>query len=151
MFTLFKVVSIALALASSALATPQGSPAPPVTTVPLTFDTAYDNAGQSLATVSCSDGPNGLLTKGFTTFKSLPNFPNIGGASVIPGFNSPNCGTCWTLTFQNNSLNVLAIDHADAGFNIGLTANNKLTGGAGVFFGTVQITAVEASPAACGL
>ena len=96
---LSKLISF-VALVSTTLAAPQA-------TVPLTFDTTYDNSGQSLATVSCSNGPNGLLTKGFTTFGSLPNFPNIGGGSVVEGFNSINCGTCWTLTFQNTSLNVL--------------------------------------------
>lgn len=47
----------------------------------LRYDTTYDNAGQSLSTVTCSDGTNGLLTKGFTTFGSLPTFPNIGAFS----------------------------------------------------------------------
>ena len=32
--------------------------------VTLSYDTAYDDASTSLATVACSDGANGLLTKG---------------------------------------------------------------------------------------
>ena len=141
MFALVNVL-----LASIALVSAQA----PVT-VPLTFDTTYDIAAQSLATVSCSNGPNGLLTKGFTTFGSLPNFPNISGSSVVAGFNSANCGTCWTLRFQNNSTNVLVIDHAANGFNMARTANDVLTGGAGVFFGTVQVTAVQVNATNCGL
>ncbi|KAH9022613.1 hypothetical protein EDB84DRAFT_494826 [Lactarius hengduanensis] len=46
--------------------------------VDVRYDTAYDNAQASLTTVACSDGTNGLLTKNFTTFGSLPSFPNIG-------------------------------------------------------------------------
>lgn len=33
-------------------------------TVTVSFDQTYDNSGGSLATVSCSDGQNGMLTKG---------------------------------------------------------------------------------------
>ena len=53
----------------------------------------YDNGGQLLATVECSDGKNSLLTKGFKTFQDLPPFPNIGRSSVIAGWNSPSCGS----------------------------------------------------------
>ncbi|KAF8894768.1 Cerato-platanin-domain-containing protein [Infundibulicybe gibba] len=69
----------------------------------VSFDPVYDNANQSLATVSCSNGANGLLTRGFTTFGSLPNLAHIGGATAVEGFNSVNCGTCWQLTFTNSS------------------------------------------------
>ena len=57
------------------------------------WDSVYDNAGGSLSVVSCSDGPNGLLTKGYNVFKDLPTFPNIGAASAVAGWNSPNCGS----------------------------------------------------------
>ena len=53
----------------------------------------YDNGGQSLATVACSDEKNGLLTKDYKTFQDLPSFPNIGASSTIAGWNSPNCGS----------------------------------------------------------
>ena len=57
------------------------------------YDTVYDNGGQSLSTVACSDGKNGLLTKNYNTFQDLPSYPNIGASSVIAGWNSPNCGS----------------------------------------------------------
>jgi hypothetical protein len=56
-------------------------------------DSTYDQGTQSLSTVSCSDGTNGLLTKGYNLFQDLPTFPNIGGSSVIASYNSPNCGS----------------------------------------------------------
>src|SRR6266404_806166 len=34
------------------------------------FNTIYDNPSASLNTVACSDGANGLITKGFSTFAS---------------------------------------------------------------------------------
>ncbi|KAJ3487142.1 hypothetical protein NLI96_g3731 [Meripilus lineatus] len=126
-------------------------PAALAATVTVSFDQAYDNGGSSLATVACSDGANGLLTKGFTTFNSLPSFPRIGGAAAIAGFNSANCGTCWKLTFNGTSINVLAIDHAGAGFNIALAAMNTLTKGNAIFLGRINADATQVAASACGL
>lgn len=130
----------------------------PSTTLAVTvaYDTAYDNASQSLATVACSDGPNGLLTAGFTTFGSLPHFPHIGAAAAVAGYNSPNCGTCWQLTYTNTKgvqkhINVIAVDHAGAGFNIALGALNELTGGQGVQLGRINADAKQVASSVCGL
>ena len=61
------------------------------------------------------------------TFGVLPGFPNIGGAPNITGFDDPLCGSCWELTFNNTAIRVLAIDTGSKGFNIALTAMQKLT------------------------
>ena len=135
----FTIVSTLALFSSSALG------------ITVSYDTTYDNSGQSLATVSCSDGPNGLLTRGFSTFGSLPRFPNIGGAAAVGGWNSPSCGTCWRLTYQGRSINVLAIDHAGAGFNIALTAMNTLTNGQAVNLGRIDATATQVAASNCGL
>lgn len=58
----------------------------------VSWDSEYDQGTQSLSTVACSDGSNGLLTKGYNLFKDLPTFPNIGGSSVVASWNSSNCG-----------------------------------------------------------
>ncbi|OBZ75985.1 Allergen Asp f 15 [Grifola frondosa] len=121
------------------------------TTVSVSYDQTYDTASTSLAEVACSDGPNGLLSKGFTTFGSLPDFPFIGGAQAVAGFDSPNCGTCWTLSFNGNSIHVLAIDTTANGFNIALEAMNVLTDNQGVFLGRVNATAEQTTAATCGL
>ncbi|KNZ72311.1 Protein SnodProt1, partial [Termitomyces sp. J132] len=122
----------------------------------VSFDQVYDDAAASLATVSCSDGPNGLLPRGFTTFGSLPNFPHIGGAAAVEGFNSVNCGTCWNLTYTSpqgvsKSISVLAIDHAATGFNIALSAMNELTDNQAVFLGRVDAKATQVDASVCGL
>ena len=121
------------------------------TTVSVSFDQTYDNAGTSLATVSCSDGSHGLLTKGYTTFGSLPSFPNIGGASVVTGWNSDQCGTCWSLTYNGKSINVLAVDSATNGWNIGLEAMNALTDWQAEQLGRVDAVASLVDSAQCGL
>lgn len=59
----------------------------------VSWDSVYDQGTQSLSTVTCSDGSNGLLTKGYNIFKDLPTFPDIGGSSVVASWNSPNCGS----------------------------------------------------------
>jgi Cerato-platanin len=70
----------------------------------VSFDNTYDNSAGSLATVACSDGANGLLSR-FPTFGTLPTFPNIGGAQAVVAHGSPNCGTCWQLSFNGVSIN----------------------------------------------
>ena len=119
--------------------------------VTVSYDQTYDNRSGSLTTVACSDGPNGLITKGFSTFGSLPHFPNIGGAQAVGGWNSASCGTCWQLTYSGNSINVLAIDHAASGFNIALEAMNTLTDGQAEFLGRVDATATQVDASQCGL
>lgn len=139
-----KFTSILSVLFSASLALAQ------TITTTVSFDQTYDNASGSLDTVSCSDGQNGLETKGFTTFGSLPNFPFIGGAVAVTGFNSAACGTCWALTFNGKTINVLAIDHSTS-FNIALEAMNALTNNQAQFLGRVTVTATQVAASVCGL
>ncbi|KAI0046913.1 hypothetical protein FA95DRAFT_1493267 [Auriscalpium vulgare] len=115
------------------------------------YDTTYDAKDGSLATVACSDGANGLLTKGFTTFGSLPSFPNIGAAQAVAGWNSTACGTCWQLAYKGESIFVTAVDHAGDGFNIALAALNTLTNGTAVQVGIISATATQVAASKCGL
>lgn len=119
--------------------------------VQVTYDPVYDNANQSLATVECSTGTNGLITRNFTTFDSLPTFPFIGGAQAVEGFNSAQCGSCWNITFNGTSITFTAVDHADSGFNIAQSAMDNLTHGQAVQLGVVQATATPLNASACGL
>ncbi|PIL34290.1 hypothetical protein GSI_03065 [Ganoderma sinense ZZ0214-1] len=138
----FKTLALAvLAAASTSLAA----------TVSVSYDETYDNASASLTGVACSDGTNGLITKGFSSFGSLPQFPNIGGAAAVAGWNDAACGTCWTLTYNGKSVNVLAIDHAGSGFNIALAAMNTLTNNQAAALGRINAEATQAAASACGL
>lgn len=123
----------------------------------VSYDGLYDNPNTSLNTVACSDGSNGMLTRGYTTFGSLPKFPYIGGFVGVADWNSPNCGSCHQLTFTNTTsgvtrrINVLAIDRTDSGYNIALEAMDALTGGQGKALGRVAVAEASVSPSVCGL
>jgi hypothetical protein len=54
----------------------------------VTYDTVYDDGTQSLDTVECA----GLATSKIKTFGDFPDFPYIGGAAVVTGYNAPKCG-----------------------------------------------------------
>ncbi|KAK0504139.1 secreted insect toxic protein [Armillaria luteobubalina] len=115
------------------------------------WDSGYGVGTNSLANVACSNGVNGLLTKGFTTYNSLPTFPNISSSDSIAGWNSPNCGSCWQLTYNGQTVTVTAIDHAASGFYTSQATLDALTNGHAVEFGTVQATATQVDASACGL
>jgi hypothetical protein len=119
--------------------------------ITVSYDAGYSDGSRSLTAVACSDGSNGLLTEGYTTQGSLPSFPNIGGASVIAGWNDANCGSCWALTYKGVTINVLAIDHAGAGFNIATEAMDALTGGQAVQLGRIDADYQQVDVSACKL
>jgi len=116
----------------------------------VSWDSVYDNGEGSLATVACSDGPNGLLTKGYDVFGDLSTFPNIGGSSVVPGWNSPNCGTCWNITYQGRTITVTVVDHADEGYNLSKEAMDALTNVQADSFGVIDATSVQVPNSLCG-
>ena len=122
-----------------------------ISAVNVRYDTAYDNSRGSLSTITCSDGANGLLTKGFTTFDSLPLFPNIGAAQVVEGWNSTACGTCWQITYEGKSINIIAIDTTKDGFNPSLEAVNTLTNGRAEELGIVNAQVTQVAKSCCGL
>ncbi|KAJ5666476.1 uncharacterized protein N7477_008924 [Penicillium maclennaniae] len=125
--------------------------------VSVVYDQRYDVESTSLNTVSCSDGEYGLESK-YHTFGGLPNFPLIGGSPTIsgrPDQGSSNCGKCYQLHYQAGSvdktINVLAIDAASSGFNIGLDAFNQLTDNQGVDLGRVTASYTLAQDSDCGI
>ncbi|KAI0332892.1 Cerato-platanin [Cubamyces sp. BRFM 1775] len=124
---------------------------PAALAVRVTYDELYDNASQDIEALTCADGSNGLETLGYTTLGSLPSFPNVGGAAAVTGFNSPNCGSCWQLTYNGTSINVLAVDHAAEGFVLSLEALNTLTNGQGLELDLVEAEVQEVQRSQCGL
>jgi hypothetical protein len=137
-------------------ATTSASPAtsPPANTqgtdVSVTFDTAYDNPSLLLSTVACSNGEHGLVTKGFSTVGSLPT-RFVGGAPTVAGWNSENCGACYSLTYNQTTVYVLAIDVAIAQFNVAQSAMDKLTGGHAAELGSVTAKYAPAQAKECGM
>ncbi|KAH6906715.1 snodprot1 [Coprinopsis sp. MPI-PUGE-AT-0042] len=122
----------------------------------LSYDPIYDDAEGSLGSVACSDGANGLLTAGYTTFGSLPGFPNIGGVPAVEGWNSAACGTCWQVTYTDaagvtRSENIIAVDVGPRGFNLAQGAMDKLTGNQAEALGRIDVSSVQVDESACGL
>nr|ABZ03962.1 cerato-platanin 1 [Moniliophthora perniciosa] len=111
--------------------------------VKLSYDEAYDNPSSSLLSVTCSDGENGLYPK-YRTFGDLPGFPCIGGSSDIAGYNSPNCGSCYQLTYSSahttpKSIYMVAIDRSAEGFTASKQAMDDLTNKRAEELGTVNV------------
>lgn len=121
------------------------------------YDNTYDNAGLSTLSVACSDGTNGLYTKGYHTLGSVPGFPNLGGAGTVAGWNSPNCGACYQLTYTPpppaapKVLNIVAVDVAAPGtFVLSQAALDTLTGGQAVMLGSVSVSWTPVAASQCG-
>lgn len=122
----------------------------------LSWDPVFDNPNASLDTVACSDGMNGLITRGYTTFGSLENFPNIGAIPAITDWNSTNCGTCWNVTYTNGqrvqkSINILGIDIGHGSFNVAKAAMNNFTDNQADQLGRINVEAVQIAASNCGL
>ncbi|KLJ10597.1 hypothetical protein EMPG_14047 [Blastomyces silverae] len=117
------------------------------------YDEVYDNANMDLLTTACSDGSNGLVTKGFSVAGDLPIFPRVGAAFSVESWNSPNCGKCYKLTFGETGVEipVIAIDHAGSGFTLAKAAMDELTRGRAAELGRVDMTVTEAAPEDCGM
>ena len=123
-------------------------------TVKVTYDVYYKNSTFPLESTACSNGVNGLVTRGYPTLGSLPTYPNTTG---LPGltWNSTLCGTCWTVTytFSNGTtteVTVTAIDAADT-FNMSPQAFGYLAGIDGYEAGSVEATATQVAASKCGM
>jgi len=112
-------------------------------TIPFVDSTSYCtyheySAGDSLTTVACSDGSNGLITR--TGYQSIsPLFPYVAAYSGAT-WNSPSCGDCIQLTDtkSGNTIHITVIDQCgsppggfDAHFDIAQPAFDTLFGNAG--------------------
>lgn len=123
---------------------------PAFATLTVTYDQTYDDASLPLTAVACSNGVNGFISHGYTTLGSIPAFPFLGGVYTVTGWNSPECGTCYEVTYGDRTITVLAVDVAAEGFNLSEEAMNTLTRGLAVEFGTVVVTATQVPKSACG-
>ncbi|KAF8264259.1 Cerato-platanin-domain-containing protein [Lactarius quietus] len=143
------IITLSALFSVAAAATARGG----ATTEPLRDNSFYDNGSQSLNNVACSNGANGLVTKGFTDFKSLPTFPNIGGVFAVGAWNSAECGSCWEVTYPSTGVTiyVTAIDTIYSGFDVSVEAMNTLTNGEANQFSFINVEATQVAESYCGL
>jgi len=122
-------------------------------TTNVTYSLLYDEKALSTNGIACSNGANGLQTRfGFTTLGQLPTWPRVGGASVIKGWNSADCATCWNLSYHGTTITLTAIDTSPGeGFNIAEKAMNTLTNGKAVHLGKISVNFTQVAISACGL
>jgi Cerato-platanin len=88
-------------------------------------------------------------------FGDLPNFPNLGGKSTIKRFDSPECGSCWGLTYTKGdnttkTIYVTAVDGALDGWIISRSALQHLGGEQAVDKGDIEATAERVAGSKCG-
>lgn len=120
-------------------------------TTSMGYDSTFGDASGDISTVACSDGSNGLATKGYKTFGSIPSFPSIGGIPAISGWNSASCGSCWQITYGNNTIYLTGIDAGKGSFVSSEAAVNTLTDGNAEQYGRIDVNAIEVGASNCGL
>ena len=64
---------------------------------------------------------------------------------------SPQCGTCYKVTYKAKSIFILGIDHTATGLNIAKAAMNTLTNGQAVALGRVNAQVTKVGVGKCGL
>ena len=120
------------------------------------YDEFYDGNLNSLSNVACSTGNYGLITYGYNTFGQIPTYPMIGGAPQIQGWNSPNCGTCWNLTYTDphggsSSVTFTAINLSGVPgrYTISFAGMDELTNGNALTLDGAPISATQLPESAC--
>lgn len=118
-------------------------------TTSLAYSPVYGDASLPLSRLACSDGSNGLESKGYTTLGSFSDFPYLGGAPTIADWNDPNCGKCYAITYGKNTIKVIALDVSKDGFTVSPQAMDTLTDGQANALGRVEVTAAEVPASEC--
>ncbi|CAG5178564.1 uncharacterized protein ALTATR162_LOCUS8764 [Alternaria atra] len=120
--------------------------------ITVSYDTGYDDGSRALTSLACSDGANGLTTKyNWKTQANVAGFPRIGGYVGVAGWNSPQCGTCYGVTYNGKTVYVLAVDYAAQGFNLAKAAMDELTNGQAVALGRIDAQYAQVATSNCGL
>ena len=114
--------------------------------VPVCINSVYDNPQTSPNDVGCSNGINGPIG-------SLPTFPNFGAAFAARAWNSPECGSCWKLTYEGtgNTIYVTAIGTDSSCFELSPQSVNTLTNGQGNQLSVIYVQATQVADSFCGL
>lgn len=110
-------------------------------------------ATDSLETVACSNGANGIMVKyGMTTLDQL--FPYV-TASSFATWNSPNCGGCYQLNYKGKSIKITVIDQCQmidgysTHFDLSREAFEEISGNEGIHTGHFIATYSKISSGHC--
>ncbi|KAI5815027.1 allergen Asp F13 [Pyronema omphalodes] len=130
---------------------PASAVGPTTGTADIKIGEVYDNPGLSMLSTSCSDGVYGLVTK-WSTVGAVPNYPFVGAGPMIQ-WNSPQCGNCFSITYQGRTTKTIYVTAIDStggsmNFNIATAAFSVLTGG-NTALGSVKATYAPADMKMC--
>ena len=117
--------------------------------VEVRYNGVYGNSALSTLNTACSNGINGLTTKGYPTLGSLKNFPYVGASPTVEGWNSTQCGACYKINYKGKGIYVTAVDRSTPGFVLSTAVLNELTGGLAVELGVITASYEPADPASC--
>ena len=146
MQSLVILASVFLASTVSAVVVPRAPVA-----ASIAWDSNYGNGDLSTLSVACSNGLNGLYSKGYKTLGALPSFPNVAAIQTVTGWNDADCGKCYKATFRTKSVYITAVDVAGGGIVTSKATLNTLTGGLAEELGRVDGTFEEVAASNCGL
>ncbi|KAG6333234.1 hypothetical protein ID866_5857 [Astraeus odoratus] len=119
--------------------------------ITLAYSLVYDDPKQSLDTLACGTGVDGLELKGYKALGDLPNFPNVGGLDTVMGWNSDGCGMCYNVTYGSTIAHILTVDVALRGFIVSEKAMDALTDGLAARLGRIDVQATAVDATYCGL
>ena len=118
------------------------------------YDHVYDIPELPTSDLACSNGAAGLSsTFGFDRISDLPGYPLVGAIEKVEGWGSLSCSRCYRVTSKQGgqTINIIAVDHADTGLVLSLAALDQLTGGQGKALGRIDVKYEEVGGSECGL
>jgi hypothetical protein len=106
-------------------------------------------------TVACGTQ---LVDAGYPTFGSLPSFSNIGASYAVGTIDSPDCGSCWNISYTRSddktttAIYVTAVDPASYDeFVVSPEAFSKLEGQQALYRELIYVEATRVQKGYCGL
>jgi hypothetical protein len=124
------------------------------------YDNDFDNANIPLAgPTSLQSCASSSLAERYTTYGSLPSFPNISAArALLLGPSGTECGSCWAIQYEHESVVVTVVHEVaqgvevtNVGFFLPLKPMNALTNGHGKDLGVIDAQVVQVDQSHCGL
>lgn len=115
----------------------------------VTFNTLYDIPSRSLSEVACWREGTGFEPN--LGWKFQQDAVGFIGIDTILSFSSAQCLSCWKLEYGDKHMSLLAIDSADSGFVMSLSAMQSLTDGQARKLGRIEVKATQVDESNCGL
>ncbi|KAI9353007.1 Cerato-platanin [Zopfochytrium polystomum] len=123
-------------------------PAASATPARVSYNPMYSNTQLGIGGLTCAP----YLSQFGTTLGSVPVKPGVfyaASANLAGLWNSPNCGSCYSLSYNGKTVYVVAIDACGDGFLVSTEGLDALTGGKAVELGGVTADAQPVDKTNC--